>query len=83
MVITENAKRFDNSGNLAIELESLHETVGKLLAGCRQTYNFLYGLHEVQGKISRSQLAMIEIDRKLKLYKTEISRPICKSRVFK
>lgn len=83
MVITKYPKRFDNSGNLAIELESLHETVTKLLAGCRQTYNFLYGLHEVKGKISRSQLAVIEIERKMKLYKTEVTRPTCKSRVFK
>jgi hypothetical protein len=76
-------KRFDNSGNLAIELESLHETVGNLLSGCQKTFNFFYGLHGVEGEISRSQLAMIEIDRKLKLYKKEVTKPTCKSRVFK
>jgi hypothetical protein len=76
-------KRFDTAGNLAIELDSLHETVGNLLGGCQKTFNFFYGLHGVEGKISPSQLAVIEIERKLKLYKKEVTKPTCKSRVFK
>jgi CII-binding regulator of phage lambda lysogenization HflD len=76
-------KRYDNSGYLAIELEALHEQVRKILDGDQQTFKYYYGMHEVKGKISRSQLAMIELERKLKLLKTDVSRPTCKTKVFK